>query len=130
MYWVVKEDGTYEVMDGQQRTLSICKYYSGEYSINWKGALKGFANLDNKEREQFLNYELDVYLCQNGTDAEKLEWFQVINIAGLQQLCCQAYERWVYLQNLESARRIRNGYLVDGKIRTQVHRAIYGRTPT
>ena len=84
MYWVVKEDGTYEVMDGQQRTLSICKYYSGEYSINWKGALKGFANLDNKEREQFLNYELDVYLCQNGTDAEKLEWFQVINIAGLQ----------------------------------------------
>ena len=84
MYWVVREDDTYEVMDGQQRTLSICKYYSGEYSINWKGALKGFANLDNKEREQFLNYELDVYLCQNGTDAEKLEWFQVINIAGLQ----------------------------------------------
>ena len=30
MYWVVKEDGTFEVMDGQQRTLSICKYFSGE----------------------------------------------------------------------------------------------------
>ena len=85
MYWVVKEDGTYEVMDGQQRTLSICKYFSGEYSINWKGNLKGFVNLDNKEREQFLKYELYVYLCQNRTDAEKLEWFQLINRAGLQR---------------------------------------------
>lgn len=26
MYWVAKEDGNYEILDGQQRTLSICKY--------------------------------------------------------------------------------------------------------
>ena len=24
MYWAVRGDGTYEVMDGQQRTLSLC----------------------------------------------------------------------------------------------------------
>ena len=25
MYWAVREDGTYEVIDGQQRTLSVCE---------------------------------------------------------------------------------------------------------
>ena len=24
MYWAVREDGTYEIIDGQQRTISIC----------------------------------------------------------------------------------------------------------
>ena len=39
MYWVEKEDGTYEVMDGQQRTLSICHYYWGAMYISAKTAL-------------------------------------------------------------------------------------------
>ena len=26
MYWSVKEDGNYEIIDGQQRTVSICQY--------------------------------------------------------------------------------------------------------
>ena len=26
MYWVCRDDGGYEVLDGQQRTLSICQY--------------------------------------------------------------------------------------------------------
>ena len=26
MYWVKNEDDTYEVLDGQQRTISICEY--------------------------------------------------------------------------------------------------------
>ena len=82
MYWVEKEDGTYEVMDGQQRTLSICHYYWGAFAINWKGNLWGYSNLPEAEREQFLNYELDVYVCKDGTDIEKIDWFQVINTAG------------------------------------------------
>ena len=28
MYWVVRDDGTYEVLDGQQRTISVCGYVS------------------------------------------------------------------------------------------------------
>ena len=32
MYWVESEDGTYEVMDGQQRTISICEYIAGKFS--------------------------------------------------------------------------------------------------
>ena len=29
MYWVKNEDGTYEVLDGQQRTISFCQYING-----------------------------------------------------------------------------------------------------
>ena len=34
MYWAVREDGKLEVIDGQQRTLSICQYVNGDFSIN------------------------------------------------------------------------------------------------
>ena len=35
MYWVKTEDG-YELMDGQQRTLSICQYLNGDFSVNYQ----------------------------------------------------------------------------------------------
>ena len=34
MYWADKGDGTYEVIDGQQRTISICQYVNGDFSYN------------------------------------------------------------------------------------------------
>jgi hypothetical protein len=77
MYWAVREDGNFEVIDGQQRTISICQYVSGEFSF--KG--RYFHNLQKDEQEQILDYKLMVYLC-SGTDSEKLKWFQTINIAG------------------------------------------------
>ena len=81
MYWVVRDDGVYELMDGQQRTISICQYVNGEFSIDWDGQPRGFNNLTTDEREQILNYELSIYVCE-GTDKERLDWFQIINIAG------------------------------------------------
>ena len=33
MYWV-KNGDTYEVLDGQQRTISICQYVNGNFQIN------------------------------------------------------------------------------------------------
>ena len=77
MYWVKSDDGNYEVLDGQQRTISICQYISGDFSINHMA----FHNLTVTEQEQILNYPLMVYICE-GTDKEKLEWFKIINIAG------------------------------------------------
>ena len=77
MYWVKNEDETYEVLDGQQRTISICEYVSGEYSINYQY----FHNLEKEEQEQILNYKLMIYFCE-GTNREKLDWFKTINIAG------------------------------------------------
>lgn len=77
MYWVVREDGRYEVLDGQQRTISICRYVNGTFSHN----MRYFTNLQSDEKEQILNYDFQVYFCE-GTDSEKLSWFKTINIAG------------------------------------------------
>lgn len=77
MYWAVREDGNYEVIDGQQRTISICQYVNGDFAHFFRY----FHNLQKDEQEQILNYKLMVYFC-SGTDSEKLKWFQTINIAG------------------------------------------------
>lgn len=77
MYWAVREDGNYEVIDGQQRTISISQYVEGDYAFE----NRYFHNLQNDEKEEILNYKLMVYLC-SGSDSEKLEWFRTINIAG------------------------------------------------
>jgi len=77
MYWVKNEDDTYEVLDGQQRTISICEYVNGSFSLN----SMYFHNLTNVEKEKILDYKLMVYFCE-GNDKEKLDWFKTINIAG------------------------------------------------
>jgi len=77
MYWSIQSDGKYEVIDGQQRTISICQYVEGDFSFNQKY----FHNLQNDEKEKILNYELMIYFCK-GSDSEKLSWFRIINIAG------------------------------------------------
>lgn len=79
MYWAVRDDGTYEIIDGQQRTISICQFVDGDFAFD----KRYFHNLEKDEREQVLNYPLTVYLC-SGTDSEKLAWFETINIAGLE----------------------------------------------
>ena len=77
MYWVKNADDQFEVMDGQQRTISFCQYINSDFSID----NRAFHNLTNTEREQILNYKLMVYFCE-GNDKEKLDWFRIINIAG------------------------------------------------
>lgn len=90
LYFAVNEDGTYEVIDGQQRLISICQYISGVFSIN----KRGFNNLTDEEQEQILNYKLMIYFCE-GTDKEKLDWFKIINIAG-EKLTDQELRNAVY----------------------------------
>lgn len=80
MYWN-KNGDVYEVLDGQQRTISICKYVNKEFSIKVNGNDKFFHNLSTDEQNQILDYELIVYICE-GTESEKLDWFKRINIAG------------------------------------------------
>lgn len=82
MYWVKNADGTYEVLDGQQRTISFCSYHAGEFMHVVDGSLRGWANLTQSQKDRFLNYELQVYIC-DGTSEEILKWFRVINIAGI-----------------------------------------------
>ena len=77
MYWAVRENGNFEIIDGQQRSISICQFVKGDFSFNGRY----FHNLQDDEQEKIYNYKLMVYLCK-GTDSEKLEWFKTINIAG------------------------------------------------
>ncbi len=90
MYWAVREDGNFEIIDGQQRTISICQYVNNDFSINGLA----FHNLPKDKQEQILNYKLMVYFC-SGTDSEKLEWFKTINIAG-EKLTDQELRNAVY----------------------------------
>lgn len=83
MYWAVRDDATFEIIDGQQRTISICQYVEGDFSIEIDGHQLAFHNLQDDQKDQILEYELMVYLCE-GTDSEKLDWFKTINIAGVQ----------------------------------------------
>ena len=84
MYWCKSDDGSYELLDGQQRTLSICKFFDSDFSINYKGSdmyFHNFKELDWPEYNAFLDYELSIYICEGSND-EKLDWFKTINIAG------------------------------------------------
>ena len=54
IYWVKNEDGTFEVLDGQQRTISFCQYVKGDFSVD----NRAFHNLTNTEQEKILNYKL------------------------------------------------------------------------
>ena len=96
MYWAVREDGTYEVIDGQQRTISICQYFEGDFSVKVVGSntVLAFHNLPSDKQQQFLDYTLTVYFC-SGTHSEKLDWFRTINIAG-EELADQELRNAVY----------------------------------
>lgn len=96
MYWAVKENGTFEVIDGQQRTVSLCQYIEGDFSV-MIGDIpnqRAFHNLQEDEKKRILNYKLMVYVC-SGSDSEKLDWFRTINIAG-EKLTDQELRNAVY----------------------------------
>ena len=90
MYWVKTDEGNFEVLDGQQRTISIGQYVNGDFSLNDRF----FHNLTNEEQKQILDYELMIYFCE-GTDKERLDWFRIINIAG-EKLTDQELRNAVY----------------------------------
>ncbi|MBC3258310.1 DUF262 domain-containing protein [Pseudomonas paralactis] len=89
MYWAVTPDG-FEIIDGQQRTVSICQYVDGVFSYKDRY----FHNLQQDEKDAILGYKLTVYQCQ-GDDSEKLDWFRTINIAG-EKLTDQELRNAVY----------------------------------
>jgi hypothetical protein len=90
MYWVKTDQGNFEVLDGQQRTISFCQYINGDFSLDGYY----FHNLTTEEQNQILDYELMIYFCE-GTDRERLDWFRIINIAG-EKLTDQEIRNAVY----------------------------------
>lgn len=98
MYWVDRgeefdddpDEPRYEVLDGQQRTISICEYVDGSFSVDDMT----FDNRPEDIQNKILDYKLFVYVCE-GTESEKLEWFKIINIAG-EELTPQELRNAVY----------------------------------
>lgn len=97
IYWVDRgehfddaDEPRYEVLDGQQRTISVCEYVDGSFCVDEKY----FSNLPPDKQKAILDYEMFVYVCE-GTDSEKLEWFKIINIAG-ERLTDQELRNAVY----------------------------------
>lgn len=78
MYWSDSGDGKFEIIDGQQRTISIAEYVASR-----RFALEGlyFFNQHAEDQARILDYDLLVYVC-TGTDKERLAWFETVNTAG------------------------------------------------
>lgn len=91
MYWAKRDDGTFEIIDGQQRTVSICQYWKGNFATL---DTQFFKNLLPEVQERILDYPLMIYVCE-GTAEEKLAWFRTINIAG-EKLTDQELRNAVY----------------------------------
>ena len=113
MYWVDNGDGTYDCLDGQQRTISLCNFVDGitSYYSPWlcgndpraKAYIHKLERVNPDLYEEFMNYKLDVYICK-GTKAEQMEWFRTINIAGEE----------LYPQELRNASYV-SAWLTDAK---------------
>jgi hypothetical protein len=89
MYWSDEGDH-YELLDGQQRTLSICRYLDRAFSVD-----KLYIHNQTPDvQKRIMDYKLLIYVCK-GTVSEKLKWFNVINISG-EQLTDQEVRNAVY----------------------------------
>lgn len=78
MFWCSNDDETFEVMDGQQRIISICEYVRSAFSIDGMY----FHNLPQNKQDQINNYQLNVWTCK-GEPSELIDWFKIINIPGM-----------------------------------------------
>lgn len=90
MYWLKKENGEYECVDGQQRAITICHFIkgiagndSGDWSIKFRGNDCFFHSLPKNIQERILDYELQVYEI-TGTHEDVIHWFRTINIPGME----------------------------------------------
>lgn len=94
MYWVKVGTDRYEVLDGQQRTLSVMQYLKHQFSISIDGKKYYWNALPDDRFNAIMNYELMVYICE-GEDSEKVDWFEVVNISG-EKLSDQELRNSVY----------------------------------
>lgn len=82
-YFNLTNDGSLEVLDGQQRITSIGRFVTGKFAIkDENGNQNYFSGLSNDNQEKILDSVLLIYIC-DGQEDEIKEWFKTINIAGI-----------------------------------------------
>lgn len=94
MYWAKTGKEQYEVLDGQQRTLSVMQYLKHQFSITVDDKKYYWDALPDDKYNAIMNYKFMVYICE-GSESEKLDWFRVVNIAG-EKLTDQELRNSVY----------------------------------
>lgn len=94
MYWVKVDEDKYEILDGQQRTLSLMHYLTHKFTVTLDGKKYYWDSLPDDKYEDIMKYEFMIYICE-GSESEKLEWFNVVNIAG-EKLTDQELRNSVY----------------------------------
>ena len=74
----------YEVLDGQQRITSLGRFVTHKLAIKDKNGMQQYIDgLNQEDRDRVLNTSLLIYIC-NGTESEIKDWFQTINIVGVE----------------------------------------------
>lgn len=71
-------DWALEMLDGQQRSITICDYVKGNFSITIDGYRYAFHNLSKEQQEAILDYPIDVTYCV-GPESARIAWFKRIN---------------------------------------------------
>lgn len=96
IYWALNDDDDgYELLDGQQRIITICRYVkTKEFSTKIDGRTAYYSNLSDNERAKIDDYKLSIYVCE-GEATEKMKWFQTIN-TGAEKLSDQELRNAIY----------------------------------
>ena len=80
MYWTDAGD-QYELLDGQQRTMSLLKFHENQFEVKRGGHSMNYRALPSDLKRKFLSHELLVFVCK-GEPSERIKWFERINTAG------------------------------------------------
>lgn len=83
IYFNKLEDGSLEVLDGQQRITSIGRYVTNRFAVkDENGMQQYFSGIASDKQKIILETELLIYECE-GEESEIKEWFRTINIVGV-----------------------------------------------
>tara|TARA_B100001287_G_C22674482_1_gene526959 strand:- start:436 stop:1599 length:1164 start_codon:yes stop_codon:yes gene_type:complete len=81
LYFNKKEDGSLEVLDGQQRITSFGRFCVDHFAVPVNGLETYFSGLAEEKQKKILDSTILVYECE-GTETEIKDWFRTINLAG------------------------------------------------
>lgn len=82
IYFNRREDGHFEVLDGQQRITSLGRFVTNKFAVRQDGMEQYFRSIAKDKKDIILDTKLLIYVCE-GTESEIKEWFKTINIAGV-----------------------------------------------
>jgi hypothetical protein len=83
IYFNKLEDGSLEVLDGQQRITSLGRYVTNKFAVKDENGLEQyFSGLAQDKQAIILNTKILIYECE-GEESQIKEWFRTINIVGV-----------------------------------------------